>query len=84
MVNYSLDRLIITSNALETIPDPAAHTTAPVIKHLGLQDNKIKEWRDVDALSAWLPGLQTLSMNGNPLVTSTQNLPPSDGTGGLC
>lgn len=39
------------------------------LRHLGLQDNLLSNWGDVDALAMWFPGLETLNINGNPLVT---------------
>ncbi|KAF8205723.1 hypothetical protein K438DRAFT_1905308 [Mycena galopus ATCC 62051] len=37
------------------------------VKHLSLSSNRLASWDDIDALSAWCPGLNTLTLNSNPL-----------------
>ena len=65
-----LDRLILTANRFQRIPHaPSRQASLPAIRHLGLQDNLISEWRDIDSLNVWLPNLKTLSMNGNPILS---------------
>ncbi|KAL5511371.1 hypothetical protein ACEPAH_4587 [Sanghuangporus vaninii] len=65
-----LARLIITANRLQRIPQtPTTQIALPNIKYLGLQDNLISEWRDIDSLNVWLPNLKTLNMDGNPIFS---------------
>ncbi|OCB88021.1 RNI-like protein [Sanghuangporus baumii] len=65
-----LARLISTANRLQRIPQtPTTQIALPNIKHLGLQDNLISKWRDIDSLNVWLPNLKTLNMNGNPIFS---------------
>ncbi|KAF8077772.1 hypothetical protein FPV67DRAFT_1402566 [Lyophyllum atratum] len=69
----SLQRLILTSNCIGAIPFPESpqqglHT----VKHISLSYNKIDAWSDVDALSSWCPGLETLTLSGNPLTSQCQ------------
>ncbi|KAL5490033.1 hypothetical protein ACEPAI_4866 [Sanghuangporus weigelae] len=65
-----LARLILTANRLQRIlQTPITQIALPNIRHLGLQDNLISEWRDIDSLNVWLPNLKTLNMNGNPIFS---------------
>ncbi|EJD02198.1 RNI-like protein [Fomitiporia mediterranea MF3/22] len=68
-----LDRLILTSNQLQQIPQapPEQTVVLPNIEHIGLQDNLLSEWRNLDALNVWLPNLKTLNMSGNPLFSGS-------------
>ena len=65
----SLQRIILTSNQIGTIPFPG-RLEDPVltIKYLSLSDNFLNAWSDIDALSCWFPKLETLTMSGNPLT----------------
>ncbi|KAH8117073.1 RNI-like protein [Phellopilus nigrolimitatus] len=63
----SLDRIILTSNQIVHIPRPAPQASISNIKHIGLHNNLLSNWYDIDALDAWLPNLQTLNIGGNPL-----------------
>ncbi|KAI5119941.1 hypothetical protein M0805_002130 [Coniferiporia weirii] len=69
----TLERLILTSNRIRRITPPALRSTTSNIKHIGLQDNYLSTWPDIDALNVWLPGLETLNMNGNPLVSGSND-----------
>ncbi|RDB21426.1 Tubulin-specific chaperone E [Hypsizygus marmoreus] len=65
----SLQRLILTSNCVGIIPFPERRQQGlPSLKHISLSHNKINSWSDVDALSSWCPGLETLTLSGNPLT----------------
>ncbi|KAH9483960.1 Tubulin-specific chaperone E [Psilocybe cubensis] len=65
----SLQRVVLTSNHIEDIPFPESSSNClPGIKYLSLSDNRISSWETIDALSCWLPSLETLMMNGNPLM----------------
>jgi hypothetical protein len=65
----SLERLILSSNRIHTIPPVAEDFTHSIgIKNLALSFNDLREWTDIDSLSRWCPTLETLSLRGNPLV----------------
>lgn len=38
------------------------------VRHLGVQENLIANWEDMEGLGEWLPTLESLSINGNPLA----------------
>ncbi|TFY62943.1 hypothetical protein EVJ58_g3536 [Rhodofomes roseus] len=65
----ALQRLVLTSNAIESIgplhdpSDPPVH-----LKHLSLSYNRLRSWRDIDHLSEWCPAIESLTLTGNPLV----------------
>ncbi|KAJ7481176.1 hypothetical protein B0H11DRAFT_2157842 [Mycena galericulata] len=61
-----LERIVLTSNKIANIPaPPIGHTLG--VKHLSLSFNHLESWSDIDALSAWCPALNTLTLIGNPL-----------------
>ncbi|KAF7337954.1 Tubulin-specific chaperone E [Mycena venus] len=62
----SLERVVLTSNKIDKISPPLIGQGLN-IKHLSLSFNRLESWGDVDALSAWCPALNTLTLNGNPL-----------------
>ncbi|KAJ6525499.1 hypothetical protein DFH09DRAFT_1046450 [Mycena vulgaris] len=62
----SLERVVLTSNKIAKIPPPDIRQTLGV-KHLSLSHNCLESWSDIDALSAWCPTLNTLTLIGNPL-----------------
>ncbi|KLO19152.1 RNI-like protein [Schizopora paradoxa] len=67
----SVERVILTANPIRTIAPP--RTTPPVdfsenVKHIGLQDTLVTQWRDLDALAVWFPKLQTLHLSGTPIA----------------
>jgi Leucine-rich repeat (LRR) protein len=45
----------------------------PGLKHLSLSSNLLISWASIDELSRWCPNLETLSLNGNPLVEGTES-----------
>ncbi|KAJ7256464.1 hypothetical protein B0H12DRAFT_1202025 [Mycena haematopus] len=61
-----LERVVLTSNKIAKIPPPLVGQALRV-KHLSLSFNRLESWGDIDALSAWCPALNTLTLNGNPL-----------------
>ncbi|KIK58192.1 hypothetical protein GYMLUDRAFT_1006380 [Collybiopsis luxurians FD-317 M1] len=68
----NLERLILTSNEIDRIPPPT-HNDSPslnALKHLSLNLNNLNSWNDLDALSLWCPSLISLTLSGNPLVES--------------
>ncbi|THH06709.1 hypothetical protein EW145_g3896 [Phellinidium pouzarii] len=65
----SLERLILTSNRIRRIMLAEPKKAILNIKHIGLQDNLLSSWHDIDALNEWVPELQTLNISGNPLVS---------------
>ncbi|KAG6851293.1 hypothetical protein H0H93_011729 [Arthromyces matolae] len=71
----SLQRLVLTANAISAIPRPEGHQSLHSLKHLSLSYNKVHSWSDIDALSSWCPALETLTLTGNPL-TSERYLRP--------
>ncbi|KAJ7685581.1 hypothetical protein DFH06DRAFT_1358117 [Mycena polygramma] len=68
----SLERLVLASNKIDKIPPPLIGQTL-AIKHLSLSFNRLQSWNDVDALSAWCPILNTLTLNGNALFEDPVN-----------
>jgi hypothetical protein len=68
-LSLSLERLILSSNRVPTIP-PVTEASPRLfgIKHLALSFNDLRAWRDIDSLSQWCPTLETLSLRGNHLV----------------
>ncbi|KAF9469222.1 CAP Gly-rich domain-containing protein [Collybia nuda] len=66
----SLERIILTSNGIGTIPFPdSVQQLSHSLKHISLSFNKLNAWNDVDALSLWCPGLESLTLSGNPLMS---------------
>lgn len=63
-----LGRIILTSNNILAIPLPQKPNINRILRHIGLSSNRLERWCDIDALCAWFPDLQTLSISGNPLV----------------
>jgi tubulin-specific chaperone E len=65
----SLQRLILTSNHIDKIfPLQDDHLQLRCLKQLSLSFNLLSSWSDIDSLSRWCPGLENLSITGNPLV----------------
>ncbi|KAJ7217128.1 hypothetical protein GGX14DRAFT_602135 [Mycena pura] len=60
-----LERVVLTSNKIGEIPPPKKQMLR--VEHLSLSHNHLKSWDDVDALSAWCPKLNALTLVGNPL-----------------
>ncbi|GLB34783.1 putative CAP_GLY [Lyophyllum shimeji] len=72
----SLQRLMVTSNCIDTIPFPEdPQQGLRTVKHISLSYNKIDAWSNIDALSSWCPGLETLTMTGNPLTSQVHSRP---------
>ncbi|KAH0583677.1 hypothetical protein H2248_009291 [Termitomyces sp. 'cryptogamus'] len=67
----SLQRLVLTSNSIDAIPFPGPQQCCLGVQHLSLSHNKIQEWYDIDALSSWFPGLEVLTLSGNPLTSQS-------------
>lgn len=63
-----LQRLILSSNCIETIPFPSSGQGLPSLKYLSLSQNRISTWKDIDALESWCPVLESFSMVENPLT----------------
>ncbi|KAF8798138.1 RNI-like protein [Phlegmacium glaucopus] len=69
----SLQRIVLTSNRIGTIPFPNRPEDSVLsIKYLSLSNNLLSAWSDIDALSCWIPTLETLTMGGNPLTIDTE------------
>ncbi|KAF7311353.1 CAP-Gly domain-containing protein [Mycena kentingensis (nom. inval.)] len=62
-----LYRVVLAANLLERIPPPPQSQQILRIQHLSLSHNQLSSWDDIDAVAAWCPNIQTLSMTGNPL-----------------
>ncbi|KAF7322374.1 CAP-Gly domain-containing protein [Mycena chlorophos] len=71
----ALDRVVLTSNSIRTIPPRQTPQPLLRIAHLSLSHNEIASWSDLDALSAWCPRLETLTMLGNPLFDAPRASP---------
>ncbi|KAG6877738.1 hypothetical protein C0993_004555 [Termitomyces sp. T159_Od127] len=72
----SLQRLLLASNAINSVPSPGPQQGLPALKHLSLLDNKIQAWSDIDALSSWCPALEGLTLRGNPLTAQIRHSRP--------
>ncbi|KAI0273469.1 hypothetical protein BC834DRAFT_990854 [Gloeopeniophorella convolvens] len=64
-----LTRLILSSNPIKSIPIPTELDAPLQLTHLSLSSTGISEWSSIDALNAWCPQLEFLSLNGIPLLT---------------
>ena len=64
----SLQRIVLAANNIEAIPPRETSQAALDLKHISLSFNRIKTWRDIDALPSWCPHLESLALTGNPLV----------------
>ena len=70
-VPLSLQRVVLTGNRMASIPFPGAPSEClPAMKYLSLSDNRVSAWSAIDALSCWFPALESLTIAGNPLVTT--------------
>ncbi|KAA1469385.1 hypothetical protein DENSPDRAFT_773147 [Dentipellis sp. KUC8613] len=72
-----LNRLILSTNPLSTVPSRDGSSNLevqplPQVKHLAFLSAGISTWASVDALNSWLPGLESLSLSGTPLVEDEQ------------
>ena len=73
----SLQRIVLSSNGLASIPFPGKPTLHLAgIRHLALSFNHLKSWIDIDALAAWCPNLESLMLGGNPLAVGMFPPPP--------
>jgi len=65
-----LQRLVLTSNAINSIGPIPEPTDSPLVhlKHLSLSYNRLDSWRDIDHLSGWCPAIESLTLTGNPFV----------------
>lgn len=66
----ALQRLVLTSNAINSIGPIPEPTDSPLVhlKHLSLSYNRLDSWRDIDHLSGWCPAIESLTLTGNPFV----------------
>ncbi|TDL24924.1 RNI-like protein [Rickenella mellea] len=64
----NLRRVILASNMISAIPMPSQLEPNRYITHVGLSSNQVNSWSVLDALHAWLPHLESLTINDNPLV----------------
>ncbi|KZT61585.1 hypothetical protein CALCODRAFT_479850 [Calocera cornea HHB12733] len=65
-----LERLILTSNTITSIPFPPSSHPAILqgLKYLSLASNPLSDWQSMSALDAWLPHLEGLSVVCTPLL----------------
>ncbi|KAF8636511.1 hypothetical protein AX17_003325 [Amanita inopinata Kibby_2008] len=69
----SLRRVLVTTNRIDFIPFPIVpQQQIPGIKQLALSFNRLKSWRDIDAIASWCPNLETLMLGGNPLAVEME------------
>ena len=69
--NWSLTRLarlILASNLFESIPVPTHPPILSKLTHLSLSCTNISKWSSIDSLNLWCPDLESLSLNGIPLL----------------
>jgi Leucine-rich repeat (LRR) protein len=65
---HKLVRLVLSSNSYESIPVPTGHYIPLKLTHLSLSLTRISEWSSVDSLNLWCPELESLTVNGTPLM----------------
>lgn len=63
-----LGRLVLSSNSYESIPVPTGNNIPLKLTHLSLSLTRISEWSSVDSLNLWCPELESLTLNGTPLM----------------
>jgi len=67
-----LVRLGLSSNPFESIRVPAGHHVPLKLTNLSLSSTRISEWSSIDSLNLWCPQLESLTLNGTPLVEDPQ------------
>jgi len=67
-----LARLILSSNLFESIPVPPDTQIPSKLTHLSLSSTCISKWSSIDSLNLWCPDLESLSLNGTPLLEDSQ------------
>ena len=79
----SLDHLVLSLNAIESIPplpksEEGSGTSAlsglAHIKSLTLSSNNLRSWADIDALADHCPILETLNITSNPIIEGQSHL----------
>ncbi|KAI9460039.1 hypothetical protein F5148DRAFT_1217935 [Russula earlei] len=60
---HNLRRLVLSSNSIKSIPAPSG-------PHLA--STHISEWSSIDSLNVWCPQLESLTLNGTPLLEDPQ------------
>ncbi|KAI0282126.1 hypothetical protein BGY98DRAFT_955847 [Russula aff. rugulosa BPL654] len=69
---HKLVRLVLSSNSYESISVPTGHYVPLKLTHLSLSLTRISEWSSVDSLNLWCPELESLTLNGTPLMEDPQ------------
>lgn len=69
MTLRSLERVILADNQIERIPFPEVQQAWSQLQHLSMSFNRLLLWRDICALAAWAPLLESLALIGNPIMT---------------
>lgn len=67
-----LARLVLSSNLFESIPVPTDSQIHSKLTHLSLSSTGISKWSSIDSLNLWCPDLESLSLNGTPLLEDSQ------------
>lgn len=76
-VAASVDHLVLSLNAIESIPplpksgggaDASAFGGLIHIKSLTLSSNDLRGWSDINALAGYCPALETLNITSNPII----------------
>lgn len=65
---HKLVRLILSSNSYESIPIPTGDSVPLKLTHLSLSLTRISKWSSIDSLNLWCPELESLTVNGTPLM----------------
>jgi len=79
-MHYSLARVVLTNNMIESIPFPMPRDSLLQVGRLSLSFNRLESWSDIHALAVWAPSLESLTLSGNPIMgeiyTSVVNVSP--------
>ncbi len=73
LARCSLERVILANNKIKDIPFPTSQRQMSQLKYLSLSYNGLKLWSDISALAAWAPSLESLALNGNPIIIGEIN-----------
>jgi hypothetical protein len=65
----SLQRVILANNQIDCVHFPKPPQAWLRLQQLSVSFNRLQLWRDISALAAWAPSLDSLTLIGNPIMT---------------